>query len=87
MKNYVLLNNEKTEILNNIHIQHEGVGVTIVAENPANLIELNEFEYWDFQTKSTLKLPQAQIDIHLAMRAEHEAKLKKQQAEVPQSIG
>lgn len=64
MSNYILLNEDKTEILNSIHISNEDTHpFSLSVSNPDLLVKLEQYEYWDFSSKSVKQISQNEIAI------------------------
>jgi hypothetical protein len=68
-KNYILLNDDKTKILNNIHISNDNGSVSISVDKPENLIEIPVDYRWDFVTSSVIPISAAELEAQATRRA------------------
>jgi hypothetical protein len=57
MIKYILLNDDKTEVINNIASEKEIIN-GVITNSPDNLIILHDHEYWDNETKSIKLAPE-----------------------------
>lgn len=58
MNHYILLNDDHTQIINNIYIDDE-TSVTLVVANPVNLIKIDPGFHWDSTSKTVQAIPES----------------------------
>lgn len=68
MKNYIILSPDKTQFIGNMQITEEFAPVILQSLGMYLLIEMQEFEYYNFKTQQVSRIAQEEIDRVLAER-------------------